>query len=118
MIPNPHLFVGTQKMDVSKNSGTPKSSILIRFSIINHPFWGTPIFGNTQNPQDVQLSEKAEAIGGRFPEAKIRKKRFFFGSNSFSRGRNLERWGNPSHLGGGFKYLLFSPLPEEDSHFD
>ena len=29
------------------NSGTPKSSILIGFSIINHPFWGTPIFGNT-----------------------------------------------------------------------
>ncbi len=25
---------------------TPKSSILIGFSIINHPFWGTPIFGN------------------------------------------------------------------------
>ena len=25
----------------------PKSSILIGFSIINHPFWGTPIFGNT-----------------------------------------------------------------------
>ena len=25
----------------------PKSSILIWFSIINHPFWGTPIFGNT-----------------------------------------------------------------------
>ena len=32
---------------VSKNSGTPKSCILIRFSLINHPFWGTPIFGNT-----------------------------------------------------------------------
>ena len=30
-------------MDVSENSGTPKSSILIGFSIINHPFWGTPI---------------------------------------------------------------------------
>ena len=30
-----------------KNSGTPKSSILIGFSIINHPYWGTPIFGNT-----------------------------------------------------------------------
>ena len=28
--------------------GPPKSSILIGFSIINHPFWGTPIFGNTQ----------------------------------------------------------------------
>ena len=35
-------------MDVSKNSGTPKSSILIGFSIINHPFLGTPIFGNTR----------------------------------------------------------------------
>ena len=35
-------------MGVSKNRGTPKSSILIGFSIINHPFWGTPIFGNTQ----------------------------------------------------------------------
>ena len=33
-------------MDVSKNRGTPRSSILIGFSIINHPFWGTPIFGN------------------------------------------------------------------------
>ena len=31
---------------VSENSGTPKSSILIGFSIINHPFWGTTIFGN------------------------------------------------------------------------
>ena len=26
----------------------PKSSILIGFSIINHPFWGTPFYGNTQ----------------------------------------------------------------------
>ncbi len=26
----------------------PKSSILIGFAIINHPFWSTPIFGNTQ----------------------------------------------------------------------
>ncbi len=33
-------------MGVSKNRGTPKSSILIGFSMINHPFWGTPIFGN------------------------------------------------------------------------
>ncbi len=35
---------------VSKNRGTPKSSILIgfsMFSIINHPFWSAPIFGNT-----------------------------------------------------------------------
>ena len=41
------IFVGYH-MGVSENSGTPKSSILIGFSIINHPFWGTPIFGNTQ----------------------------------------------------------------------
>jgi len=33
-------------MDVSENNGTPKSSILIGFSIKNHPFWGTSIFGN------------------------------------------------------------------------
>ena len=37
-------------MDVSPNRGTPKSWILIGFSIINHPFWGTPILGNTQIP--------------------------------------------------------------------
>ena len=35
-------------MGVSENSDTPKSSILIGFSIINHPFWGTSVFGNTQ----------------------------------------------------------------------
>ena len=35
-------------MDGSQNRGTPKSSILIGFSIMTHPFWGTPIFGNTQ----------------------------------------------------------------------
>ena len=35
-------------MDVSENGGfSPKSSILIGISITNHPFWGTPIFGNT-----------------------------------------------------------------------
>ena len=33
-------------MGVSENSGTPKTSMLIGFSIINHPFWGTTIFGN------------------------------------------------------------------------
>ncbi len=35
-------------MGVSKCRGTPKSSILIGFFIINHPFWGTIIFGNTR----------------------------------------------------------------------
>ena len=43
-------------MDVSENNGTPKSSILIGFSIINHPFWGTPIFGNTHIPLKFNLA--------------------------------------------------------------
>ena len=42
-------------MGVSKNRGTPKSSILIGFSIINHPFSGTPIFGNTHIEQGMVL---------------------------------------------------------------
>ena len=34
-------------MGVSKNMvNPPKSSILIGFSIITHPFWDTTIFGN------------------------------------------------------------------------
>ena len=37
----------TQDLDVSENRDTPKSSILIGFSIINHPFWGPVTFGNT-----------------------------------------------------------------------
>ena len=37
--PGPGTYMG-----VSKNRATPKSSILIRLSIINHPIWGTPIF--------------------------------------------------------------------------
>ena len=32
---------------VSKNNGTPKSSILIGFSIINHPFWWFSLFLET-----------------------------------------------------------------------
>ena len=46
---HPLIFGGPMSLHlgVSKNRGTPKSSILIGFSIINHPFWGpTPIFGN------------------------------------------------------------------------
>ena len=36
----------------------PKSSILLGFSIINHPFWGTPIFGNIQFILDSLLHVK------------------------------------------------------------
>ena len=41
------LNEGDNNIGVSKNNGTPKSSIFIGFSLINHPFWGTTIFGNT-----------------------------------------------------------------------
>ena len=34
-------------MGISKNRSTPKSSLLLGFSTINHPFSGIPIFGNT-----------------------------------------------------------------------
>ena len=44
-LPYPNSYPA-RHMGVSKNDGTPKSCILIWFSIINHPFWGTPIFGN------------------------------------------------------------------------
>ena len=42
----PNIF--KSEIGVSKNNGIPKSSILIGVSIINHPFWGIPIFGKTQ----------------------------------------------------------------------
>ena len=41
-VTNIQLNIQLLYLDVSKNSGsgTPKSSISIGFSIINHPFWG------------------------------------------------------------------------------
>ena len=50
--------------DVSKNRGTPKSSILIGFSLINHPFWGTPSFGNTQ----INLRKNLPKVEGFFSD--------------------------------------------------
>ena len=40
---------------VSKNSGTPKSSILRVFHDFHHPFWSTPIVGNTPPPGENSL---------------------------------------------------------------
>ena len=50
------------KMGVSENRGTPKSSIFIGISIINHPFWGIPIFGNTQM-HETPLATFPQKIG-------------------------------------------------------
>ena len=60
---NPEINKG-----VSENRGTPKSSILIGFSIINHPFWGTTIYGNTH-----KFSESLHFEGHLFPFIIIRK---------------------------------------------
>ena len=48
---------------VSLNGGTPKSSILLGFSIINHPFWGTFIFGNTNVVVHFDLGKLTANIG-------------------------------------------------------
>ena len=53
-------------MDVSENSGIPKSSILIGFSIINHPFWGTPIFGNTHIRIPIKTNQDSQRLHIRF----------------------------------------------------
>ncbi len=47
-----------------KNRGTPKSSILIGFSIINHPFWGTSILGNTHIYSQQPILSQRSGKGG------------------------------------------------------
>ena len=62
-----------QNMDVSANSGTPKSSFAIGFSIINHPFWGTSIFENTHIISQFETKRKRSQFlhkGGPFLETK------------------------------------------------
>ena len=57
-------------MAVSENRGTPKSSILIGFSIINHPFWKHP-YGFDSHPKflGINLDLSWKSLGtfwGRF----------------------------------------------------
>ncbi len=48
----------------SRGPPTLKSSILIGFFIINHPFWGTSIFGNTHiDPEKLWLEEDPFLFG-------------------------------------------------------
>ena len=68
-------------LGVSKNNGTPKSSTFIEFSIINDPFWGTPIFGNThfllkmlpfqdnRGPSELPVSSRSGKLHIYQPEA-------------------------------------------------
>ena len=88
-------------MDVSFNGGTPKSSILIGFSIINHPFWGTTIFGN---PHIFTIKKSTENVGKIFPGTPwIRflapqTPRGFFPSPG---GRPLSAWQRPMKVSNG-----------------
>ena len=68
----------------------PKASILIEFSIKNHPFWGTTIFGNTYIP-----------IG----EHTYTHRQFFPIRNLQSR-----NWGSPQRLGSWSRWFE-SPNP-------
>ena len=61
-------------MGVYNNNGTPKLSILIGFSIINHPFWGTTIFGNTHMFCSFSLGGVQELIISKVLACQIPKK--------------------------------------------
>ncbi len=61
-----------------KYGKTPKSAILIGFSIINHPFWGTPIFGNTH----LFHQEKSSFL------SKLFKRKFLYGRKPMSQKTN------------------------------
>ena len=50
-----------KNMGVSENSGTPKSSILIGFSIINHPILGYPYFWKHPYEKSAGLENHLEA---------------------------------------------------------
>ena len=65
-----------------KNCGTPKSSIFIGFSI-NHPFWDTPIFGNTHiEPQMTHiLKDLTHKMEGQHPTLPPPKKKNYFTSS-------------------------------------
>ena len=99
-------------MDVSKNRGTPKSSILIGFSLINHPFWGTSIFGNTH------ILDKKNGWG----KNSIRRNSFlgrvafFFSEAKDVRNRICVFVKEMVTRLGGFKYFfIFTPKIGEDS---
>ena len=52
-------------------NGTPKSSILIGFSIINHPFWGTPSFFKHPFPPVKKEGQKKHVQVGYTPPPKF-----------------------------------------------
>ena len=73
----------------ANRGGPTKSSILIGFSIINHPFWRTSIFGNT-----LHLMFDFSCLGfsnGPFPHPKTK-------SGAFGRVDHVERLQSAVHV--------------------
>ena len=59
-------------MGVSLNGGTPKSSILIGISIINHPFWGTTTIQFTGGYFKLDELVGTESSVENFPEVSVK----------------------------------------------
>ena len=73
-LPKISYAAGKIHKGVSKNIGIPKSSILIGFSIINHPFWGTPTFGNTHKDRiffGICQEQQEVTDGCKSPDARL-----------------------------------------------
>ena len=62
-----HDIFRSTEMEGSWNRGTTKSSILMGFSIVNLPFWGTPIYGNPQ----IESMEVSWSSGGSPTSSKL-----------------------------------------------
>ncbi len=112
-------FLLLNHLGVSKNRGTPKSSILMVFSIVNHPFWDTPIFRNIhmifcwckpllQNYLDTFIPHFLEA-SLRHSGVTKKKKRTVGRCAELSNIQGGKR--SPQFLGGGFVEMFFRFSP-------
>ena len=85
-------------MGDSKSRGTPKSSILIGFSIKSHPFWGTPILGNTHILKGSVEDGLASGLYHVVPDTPPTKKlQVFLGDTKLPK-LHLSHGQNPSYL--------------------
>ena len=107
-------------MNVSETSGTPKSSIFIGFSIINHPFWGTPIFGNTHIISPVQTSQGVVPSILTLDRSTLEKFLFLTWAWLFWEGISfISRWQMPKNkiLGNGYSRSRFGKAIPSSSKF-
>ena len=86
-------------MDVSKKSGTPKSSILIGISIITHPFWG-PFVIHATHPSSLAFGCLP---GSRFHLLLcVSLERLISGSTCLAKSVGTQMWGGPPCFDGNF----------------